>query len=50
VAVSLEVSASEYLLGASDLNSDKFNEKAFKRVSSLMLSGISNIARFAGRF
>jgi hypothetical protein len=49
IAASLLVQADSFLLGASDLNSDKFREKSFNGVSGGLLRQLANLEQFVGR-
>ncbi|OYU17801.1 MAG: hypothetical protein CFE34_13765 [Rhodobacteraceae bacterium PARR1] len=49
VAASLQILASEFLLGASDLLSDKYAEKCFKGLSPALLKALERLEKFAGR-
>ncbi|MEM9785168.1 MAG: hypothetical protein AAF801_01610 [Pseudomonadota bacterium] len=49
LAASLLIIDDEFLLGVSDLNSDKYREKAFRGVSFSLLRHLTSLPKFVGR-
>lgn len=48
LAASLTVEGHEYILGVSDLASDRFYERSFKKLTPAILAGVKNIEEFLG--